>query len=102
MHDPTKIKERRIKLIEAGYKAVDELIKVLEAPILKGRKVDENDDLAAEKMKTAAQAKKIALEDAFDILLRVQKEEEDLDGGSHSSESEKKIDSFAENRANRR
>lgn len=103
MHYEDKIKERRSKLITAGYKAVDELIKVLEAPILKKKGIDSDDDLAAEKMKTAAQAKKIALEDAFDILQRVQREEEELDKSKTSSGL--KIDdsgNFAERRAHRK
>lgn len=104
MHDPEKIKLRRVKLIDAGYKAVDELIKVLEAPILKKKGgIDGDDDLAAEKMKTAAQAKRIALDDAFDILSRIQKEEEELDESKSPIKDEKKtVDNFAENRANRR
>jgi hypothetical protein len=92
MHD--KVRDRKNKLIDAGYKAVDELIKVAGAKIIK---FDNDDDLAAEKMKTAAQAKKIAIEDAFEILSRIQREEESLESGS-SSESNKEV-SFAESRA---
>jgi hypothetical protein len=74
---PNKIEDRKRKLIDAGYKAVDELIKVAEAKILK---YENDDELGAEKMKNAAAAKRLALEDAFDILDRIQKEEEELDG----------------------
>lgn len=102
MYDGSEIENRRKKLVAAGYKAVDELIKVLEAPILKKKSIDSDDDLAAEKMKTAAQAKKIALEDALDILSRVQKEEEELDKRSMSNGNEEdNSGSFAERRANR-
>lgn len=98
MHD--KVRERKVKLIEAGYQAVDELIKVAKAKILK---LDTDDELAAEKMKTAAQAKKLAIEDAFDILVRIQKEEESLN--ENQPDVAKDVDnqgSFAERRANRK
>jgi hypothetical protein len=92
MHD--KVRDRKNKLIEAGYKAVDELIKVAGARIIK---FDNDDDLAAEKMKTAAQAKKLAIEDAFEILSRIQREEESIE--NESKNGNVKEVSFAESRA---
>jgi len=59
-------------LIKSGYAAVEELIKVAEAPII----TNAEDDPTAEKLKTAAQAKKIAIVEAFDILQRIKEEEE--------------------------
>ena len=50
---PNKIEDRKRKLIDAGYKAVDELIKVAEAKILK---YENDDELGAEKMTNAADA----------------------------------------------
>jgi hypothetical protein len=98
MHE--KIRERKLKLINAGYDAVDELIKVVKAKIVKE---DLSNELAAEKMKTAAQAKKIAIEDAFDILSRIQKEEESLADDSKGILSDSKTQTtFAEQRANRK
>ena len=71
----------RIKLCEAGRTAAKELITVAEMSIFSG-KTDEgkvqNEDLAAEKMKAAAQAKKVAIMDAFDILAKVDEEEQKI------------------------
>jgi len=68
----------RIKLCTAGRIAATELITVAEMSIFSG-KTDggdiKNEDLAAEKMKLAAQAKKVAIMDAFDILNKVDEEE---------------------------
>ena len=69
------IKERKQSIIEAGYKAVEELVKVAKEDILKG---DEN-DLEADRLKSAAATKKLAIFDAFDILNRIQEEENMLE-----------------------
>jgi len=74
--EKSRIRQRKEKLIEAGYKAVDELIQVLEAPIVKKR--GEAEDLAAEKMKNAAAAKKMALDDSFSILTTIQEKENEI------------------------
>ena len=90
------VKETKKSIIQAGQKAVEELIKVAKEAI-----VDSDDDLTADKLKNAAATKKLAIFDAFEILNRIQEEEEMLD------ESDKKVDSkkqqnfkgFAEGRA---
>jgi hypothetical protein len=65
----------RMELVQSGYKAVEELIKVAKEKIV----VEHSDDpLAADKMKNAAAAKKLAIFDALEILERLQKESEDL------------------------
>ena len=64
--------ELRLELIAAGKQAVKHLIKVAKKDILKD--VDMEDDLAADKMKNAAAAKKLAIFDAFEILARVEAE----------------------------
>ena len=46
-----RVRQLKEKLIESGYKAVEELIKVAEAPIIKKKGFDPTDELAAEKMK---------------------------------------------------
>jgi len=66
--------------------AVEELIKVAEAPIIMGdgRTLIEDgietpmidDELSAEKLKNAAAAKKLAIFDAFEILGRIKAEED--------------------------
>jgi len=66
------IKETKKSIIQAGHKAVEELIKVAKEAI-----VDSDDDLTADKLKNAAATKKLAIFDAFEILNRIQ-EEEDL------------------------
>lgn len=87
------IKER---IIAAGYKAVDELIKIAEDRILVGT----DDDLSADKLKNAAATKRLAIEDAFQILNRIELEREKLDEESNGPvKSEPKIQGFAEKRS---
>ena len=68
------IKETKKNIIQAGQRAVDELIKVAKAPI-----VDSDDDISADRLKNAAATKKLAIFDAFEILTRIQEEENLLD-----------------------
>ena len=70
-------KNTKLKIIAAGHKAVEELIKVAEDPILNPN--SEGDDLAADKLKNAAATKKLAIFDAFEILNRIESERESLD-----------------------
>jgi len=67
-------KETREKIILAGHKAVEELIKVAREAI-----VDSDDDLTADKLKNAAATKKLAVFDAFEILERIENEQAMLD-----------------------
>lgn len=99
-----RARELQEKLIESGYKAVEELIKVAEAPIIKKKGVDLTDELAAEKMKNAAAAKKTAMFDAYDILDKIKEQEKLLkaaDGEPIEEEKPKKSTdlNFAEGRA---
>lgn len=99
-----RIRELKEKLIQSGYKAVEELIKVAEAPIIKKKGIDLNDELAAEKMKNAAAAKKTAMFDAYDILEKIHEQEKLLkaaDGELVQEEKPKKNTdiNFAEGRA---
>ena len=57
------IKETKQNIIQAGHKAVLELIKVAEEAILDNG----DDDLSADKLKNAAATKKLAIFDAFEI-----------------------------------
>ena len=62
-------KETKKKIIQAGQKAVEELIKVAKEKI-----VDSDDDVSADRLKNAAATKKLAIFDAFEILSRIQVE----------------------------
>ena len=64
------IKETKKNIIQAGHKAVEELIKVAKEAI-----VDSDDDISADRLKNAAATKKLAIFDAFEILNRIQDEE---------------------------
>ena len=73
---------------------MEELIKVAKEPI-----VDSDDDISADRLKNAAATKKLAIFDAFEILNRIQ-EEENLLEGKAPEEAEKKIfKGFAEGRS---
>lgn len=85
------------ELIEAGRKAVEELIKVAKEKII----VDSAEmasDLAADRLKNAAAAKKLAINDAFEILQKIDAEEELI---KHGDDEKGKAGGFAERRANR-
>ena len=62
-------KETKLNIIQAGQKAVEELIKVAKEAI-----VDSDDDISADRLKNAAATKKLAIFDAFDILTRIENE----------------------------
>ena len=62
-------KETKLNIIQAGQKAVEELIKVAKEPI-----VDSGDDITADRLKNAAATKKLAIFDAFEILTRIEEE----------------------------
>jgi ASC-1-like (ASCH) protein len=63
------VKDTKLNIIQAGHKAVEELIKVAKEPI-----VDSDDDISADRLKNAAATKKLAIFDAFEILNRIQEE----------------------------
>jgi hypothetical protein len=71
-----KITELKKKIIDSGYKAVEELIKVAEEKIV----THMEDDLSADKLKNAAAAKKLAILDAFEILKRIEEEHNIIEG----------------------
>ena len=88
------IKETKKRIIQAGYKAVDELIKVAKEPI-----VDSGDDITADRLKNAAATKKLAIFDAFEILNRIQEEENILEGKDPEEKKERIFKGFAEGRS---
>jgi hypothetical protein len=71
------LREKKKKILAAGEKAVNELIKVLEQPIISPG--DDLSDLAADKMKNAAAAKRLAFEDAISIVDRIEQERNKVD-----------------------
>lgn len=87
------IRETLERVIEAAERAVEELIKVAEEKIITGSK---DDDLAADRLKNAAATKKLAIEDAFTILQRIELERAKLEGSQEPEE--KQFHSFAERR----
>ena len=88
------IKETKKNIIQAGHKAVEELIKVAKEAIV----TDSEDDLTADKLKNAAASKKLAIFDAFEILNRIQ-EEEDLLNNNTKEVEKKAFKGFAEGRS---
>ena len=88
------IKETKKRIIQAGHKAVDELIKVAKEPI-----VDSDDDISADRLKNAAATKKLAIFDAFEILTRIQEEEDLLNNKPKEEKKERVFKGFAEGRS---
>ena len=88
------LNQKKKKIIEAGYKAVDELIKVAKEEI-----VDTDEDVSADRLKNAAATKKLAIFDAFEILNRVEEEKSMLEGKVKKQDETKAFGGFAENRS---
>jgi hypothetical protein len=68
--------ELKQNIIDAGRRAVEQLIKVAKEEIIKP---DPEDELAADRLKNAAATKKLAIFDAFEILNRIESEKEALE-----------------------
>ena len=85
-------KETKLNIIQAGQKAVEELIKVAKEKI-----VDSEEDISADRLKNAAATKKLAIFDAFEILTRIEEEKSML---KESSKKDKgtQFKGFAETR----
>ena len=87
-------KKTKKNIIQAGQKAVEELIKVAKEPI-----VDSEDDISADRLKNAAATKKLAIFDAFEILTRIEEEENLLNNKPIEKKEEKTFQGFAEGRS---
>ena len=88
-------KETKKNIIQAGRVAVKELIKVAKEPI-----IDFGPDISADRLKNAAATKKLAIFDAFEILSRIQEEQDMLDDKPKEQvKKEKPFKGFAERRA---
>ena len=88
------IKDKKKNIIQAGYKAVDELIKVAKEKI-----VDSDDDVSADRLKNAAATKKLAIFDAFEILNRIEEEKNILENKPMKDKKEESFSGFAERRS---
>ena len=87
-------KEAKRNIILAGRKAVEELIKVAKEAI-----VDGGEDISADRLKNAAATKKLAIFDAFEILKRIEEEENILDEKPKEETVKKAFGGFAEGRS---
>jgi hypothetical protein len=67
--------DKKRRVLKAAEKGVDELIKVLEEPIV----THGEEDLSADKMKNAASAKRLAFEDAIAMLTKIEEEQTRID-----------------------
>ena len=89
------VKETKKNIIQAGRVAVKELIKVAKEPI-----IDFGPDISADRLKNAAATKKLCIFDAFEILNRIQEEQDMLDDKPKEQvKKEKPFKGFAERRA---
>ena len=87
-------KKTKLSIIQAGQRAVEELIKVAEEKII----TNTEDDVSADRLKNAAATKKLAIFDAFEILTRIQEEEAVLEN-KPKEENKKTFSGFAERRS---
>jgi|TARA_R110002020_G_scaffold4846_1_gene20913 hypothetical protein len=90
------MKEKKRRIISAGYKAVDELIKIAEEEIIKP---NPEDDLAADRLKNAAATKKLAIFDAFAILDKIEEENNKIDSTVNIDNKITTNQGFAERRS---
>ena len=88
------IKETKKSIIQAGHRAVEELIKVAKEDI-----VDSDEDISADRLKNAAATKKLAIFDAFEILNRIEEEERILDNKPKKEIETTSFGGFAEKRS---
>jgi ASC-1-like (ASCH) protein len=90
------MKEIKLRIIEAGHQAVEQLIKVAKEAIIKP---EDESELSADRLKNAAATKKLAIFDAFEILNRIEAEREAiemLDKGVNRTDTKQ---GFAERRS---
>tara|TARA_R110002020_G_scaffold41866_2_gene123055 strand:+ start:3228 stop:3506 length:279 start_codon:yes stop_codon:yes gene_type:complete len=85
----------KLQIIEAGRKAVAQLIKVAKEDIIKP---DPEDELAADRLKNAAATKKLAIFDAFEILNKIDVEQENINMSVNNVKTQTK-QGFAERRS---
>ena len=89
-----EIKETKRNIIQAGQVAVEELIKVAKEAI-----VDSDDDISQTDLKMQQLLKSLAIFDAFEILNRIQEEEDLLNEKPKKVKEETAFKGFAEGRS---
>ena len=87
---------KKVEILEAAKVAIDELIKVLREPII----THMEDDISADKLKNAASAKRLAFDDALNMLAKI--EEEENRANNTSTEVTAGTGGFAEGRAKKK
>jgi len=87
-------KETKKNIIQAGHIAVEELIKVAKEAI-----IDTAEDISADRLKNAAATKKLAIFDAFEILNRINEEQDKLEDKPKEVKKEVVFRGFAEGRS---
>jgi hypothetical protein len=85
----------KLKIIEAAKRAVEELINVAKEKIVTGTE----DDVSADRLKNAAATKKLAIFDAFEILSRIEQEQEVINFESKGLTKTNTNQGFAERRS---
>ena len=88
--------ELKKQIVQAGRRAVQQLIKVAKEDIIKP---DPEDELAADRLKNAAATKKLAIFDAFDILSKIDQEQENITVSQKNGNSVQTKQGFAERRS---
>ena len=86
----------KLQIIQAGKKAVEQLIKVAKEDIIKH---DPEDELAADRLKNAAATKKLAIFDAVDILNKIDTEQENITNNQSNGNKVQSKQGFAERRS---
>jgi len=89
-------KDIKLKIIDAGHRAVEQLIKVAKEDIIKH---DPEDELSADRLKNAAATKKLAIFDAFEILNRIESEREAIESLDKGPSKVDTRQGFAERRS---
>ena len=89
-------KDIKLRIIDAGMKAVEQLIKVAREDIIKH---DPEDELAADRLKNAAATKKLAIFDAFDILSKIEGEKHNIELAERGATKIDTKQGFAERRS---
>ena len=89
------IKETKKLIIQAGHRAVEELINVAKEKII----TNTEDDVSADRLKNAAATKKLAIFDAFEILNRIEEEKSILENKPMKDKKEQSFSGFAERRS---
>ena len=89
-------KDIKLKIIEAGHRAVEQLIKVAKEDIIKH---DPEDELSADRLKNAAATKKLAIFDAFEILNSIESEREAIESLDKGPSKVDTRQGFAERRS---